>query len=68
MNYDYAVSIVDSLGWDEFLEEVKNIDTEDREIYEVSTTWYFDDHYICKASGVYGDILIQWEHKCKSVV
>jgi hypothetical protein len=67
MNYDYAVSIVDSEGWEAFVEIVKKMDTQDREIYKVSTAWYDNDKYTCKGYGVYGDILIDWEHKYKNV-
>lgn len=66
MNYDYAVNIVDSKGWDAFLkmlqERFKAFD-----LYCVSVDWYTDDQYICKARGTRGDVVVYWEHKCKNI-
>lgn len=67
MNYDYAVSIVDSQGWEGFFEYLQNL-YPDFHLYQVSKAWYEDDQYICKAKGGKGDVIIDWEHKYMNVV
>lgn len=67
MNYDYAASIVDSQGWDAFMELLQKMFKEFN-LYTVSISWYEDDQYICKAKGAYGDVVIYWEHKYSEVV
>jgi hypothetical protein len=67
MNYDYAVSIVDSQGWDEFLQILQKR-FKVFNLYCVSQDWYWDDQYICKARGTRGDVVVYWEHKCSKVV
>jgi hypothetical protein len=66
MNYDYATMIVDSKGWDAFLEYLQNR-FKAFNLYCVSTAWYGDDQYICKAKGTRGDVVISWEHKQKNI-
>jgi hypothetical protein len=62
MNYDYAVMIVDSKGWEAFFQLLKNM-YPSYHLYQVSKDWYEDDQYICKAKGARGDVVIGWEHK-----
>jgi hypothetical protein len=66
MNYDYAVSIVDSKGWEAFL-KLLQYRFKGFNLYCVSTTWYEDDQYICKARGTRGDVVVYWEHKQKNI-
>jgi hypothetical protein len=62
MNYDYAQSIVLSEGWDVFLEILQK-QYSSYDLYSVSKYWFEDDNYICKAKGIHGDVIIEWEHK-----
>jgi len=67
MNYDYAVNIVNSQGWDAFFKMLQEM-FKDFKLYTVSMSWYESDEYICKAKGTKGDVVVYWEHKYSEVV
>lgn len=60
MNYNKAVEYVINSGWDSFLELLQN-EYPNYDLYSVSTSWLMDNQYICKAKGVFGDVIIGWE-------
>lgn len=60
MNYNKAAEYVKENGWDKFLELLKQ-ENPRYNLYCVSTSWYEDNQYICKAWGKYGDLIIGWE-------
>lgn len=59
MNYHEAVEFVKNKGWDEFLNSLKK-EFPQFKLYGCSTAWFEDRQYICKARGVYGDLIIRW--------
>ena len=59
MNIHEARNIVETEGWDGFL----NYFSErypDHEFYSASQSWYDDGKYICKLRGAYGDLIVGW--------
>jgi hypothetical protein len=60
LNYDMLKRIVKVCGWDDFLMFLQDM-CPAFEIYSVSMDWFDNKDYICKAKGVYGDVVIGWE-------
>lgn len=58
-NFKKTREYVRNNGWDSFL-DLLNEKFPEFEIYSVSMEW-FDNKSLCKARGVYGDVLIFWE-------
>lgn len=59
MDYDETRAIVDSKGWDGFMEYLEE-KYSDLDLYNVSMSWYESNEYICKAKGAEGDLVISW--------
>lgn len=59
-NYESAKEFVKEFGWDDFLEAL-NENYPGRKLFSVSTAWYNNMDYLCKAKGANGDVLIGWE-------
>ncbi|WP_141695039.1 hypothetical protein [Paenibacillus kribbensis] len=59
MDYGFAKTMVDVLGWDGFLERL-NIFFPGKDLFEVSQDWYKDMKYVLKARGSQGDLILYW--------
>ena len=60
LDYLNAVQFVNINGWDKFLEMFKEKYPQ-FELYSCSISWLYDEDYICKIKGIYGDLIINWE-------
>ena len=56
---EQAKEVVREKGWDAFLSRLQT-EFPDRDLYSVSTSWYDNPKYICKAKGARGDVVIGW--------
>lgn len=56
-SYEFAKSIVDKNGFDGWLSYLKKTYPE-KELYVVSSAWFLNEDFICKAKGKYGDLVI----------
>ena len=59
MNYYTAKNCVKKYGWDYFLNKLQ-LKFPQLGLYVISMDWFIDKDYICKAKGIFGDILIKW--------
>jgi len=59
MNYETAKELVNSIGWDGFMQKMN--DKYGRNFYSISKDWYENKQYICKLKGARGDLIINWE-------
>lgn len=61
LNLQQSKSYVESEGYAGFLNSL-NAQYPNHNLYQVSTAWYENPEYICKAKGRNGDVVIGWDH------
>lgn len=60
LSYEFAKSIVEEQGFAGWLTYLKDSYPE-KGLYVISTAWFLNENFICKAKGSYGDLLIGWK-------
>lgn len=59
IDYNKAKLIVKEQGFEGWLSYLNTL-FPNRDFYTVSTFWYEDSKYICKAKGQFGDLIVGW--------
>lgn len=59
LDYLKSVEFVNANGWDRFLDMLKDKYPQ-FELYSCSISWFYNRDFICKAKGIYGDVVIYW--------
>lgn len=60
LNRASCVRMVQTQGWQTFLEALDSHTGHRLSLYSVSQDWLTDASYICKAKGGRGDLLVSW--------